>query len=210
MIESARYRARARTREGGFTLIEVMVAVVVTAIGLLGIAKIQALAYASTNSASVRSLVALQASGLAASMHANRAYWPGMAPPLVTITSNGTVSTITGGNLNSTAPGAKDCVISGQGTTGTGTVPCAPATLAANDLHTWANALNGPGLLLGLNPVTTISCPAIPLPITCQITITWNEKAVSINSQGAANTVVASGTATNGTFQPTFVLYVEP
>ena len=206
MIEPGGYRASAHARAGGFTLIEVMVAVVVTAIGLLGIAKIQALAYASTTSASVRSLVALQASGLAASMHANRAYWSnGTAPPTITITSSGTASTITGGNLNSTAPGAKDCVQSG-----TGTVPCVPATLAANDLHNWANALNGPGLLLGLNPVTTIACPISPLPVNCQITITWNEKAVSINSQGTANTVVASGNATNGTFQPTFVLYVEP
>jgi type IV pilus assembly protein PilV len=205
MIERGRYHAPARTRVGGFTLLEVMVAVVITAVGLLGIAKIQALAYASTTSASLRSLVALQASGLAASMHANRTYWSGTAPPTITITSNGTVSTITGGNLNSTAPGAKDCVQSG-----TGTVPCNPATLAANDLHNWANALNGPGMLLQLNPVTIIACPTSPLPVTCQITITWNENAVSINSQGTTNTVVASGNATNGTFQPTFVLYVEP
>src|ERR1700678_1427642 len=72
MIERGDYRASAHARAGGFTLLEVMVAVVVTAIGLLGIAKIQALAYASTTTASVRSLVALQASGLAASMHADR------------------------------------------------------------------------------------------------------------------------------------------
>ena len=90
MIERSGYRASARARAGGFTLLEVMVAVVVTAIGLLGIAKIQALAYASTTTASVRSLVALQASGLAASMHADRFYWaPGGAPVLITITGSG-------------------------------------------------------------------------------------------------------------------------
>jgi len=52
-----------------------MIALFVTAIGLLGIAKLQSLAYASTGSANIRSLVAIQAAGLAASMHANRNYW---------------------------------------------------------------------------------------------------------------------------------------
>src|SRR5258708_27544807 len=76
-----------RSRAHGFTLIEVMVALVITAIGLLGIAKIQALAYASTGSAGLRSLVALQASSLAASMHANRNYLgAGSAPTPLTIT----------------------------------------------------------------------------------------------------------------------------
>src|ERR1700675_2427505 len=65
----------------GFTLIEVLVALIITAIGLLGIAKIQALVYANTSSASARGLVAIQAAGLAAAMHANRAYWAlGLAP----------------------------------------------------------------------------------------------------------------------------------
>jgi len=206
VIDGSDYRTSARARAGGFTLIEVLVAVVVTAIGLLGIAKIQALAYASTNTASVRSLVALQASGLAASIHANRTYWAnGAAPVLFTITGSGTTSTISDNTLNTTATGPKDCYLGG-----TGTVPCAPATLAAFDLHTWANALNAKGMLFNLNPVTTISCPTSPTPINCMITITWNEKAVSINSQGVANTVVATSTATGGTFQPTYILFVEP
>jgi len=74
-----------------------MVALVITAIGLLGIAKIQALAYSSTGSAGMRSLVAVQAAGLAASMHANRNYWSGLAPPVVTITKTTIVdATMTG------------------------------------------------------------------------------------------------------------------
>jgi type IV pilus assembly protein PilV len=206
MIERGDYRASARVRAGGFTLLEVMVAVVVTAIGLLGIAKIQALAYASTTTASVRSLVALQASGLAASMHANRIYWSlGAAPILFTITGSGTTSTISDNTLNTTATTSNFCY---SGTAPTG--GCTAAQMAAFDLHTWANALNAPGMLFNLNPVTTIACPTINTPITCQITVTWNEKAVSVNSQGANNTVVANGAAQNGTFQPTYVLYVEP
>src|SRR5579862_9783339 len=78
---------RSNSRARGFTLLEVMVALMVTTIGLLGIAKLQALAYASTGSASVRSLVALQVAGLAAAMHADRGYWAaGYAPSPLIIT----------------------------------------------------------------------------------------------------------------------------
>ena len=66
-----------QTRFGarGFSLIEVLVALVVVSIGLLGIAKMQAIAYSSTGVASKRSLAAIEAASLASSMHANRAYW---------------------------------------------------------------------------------------------------------------------------------------
>jgi type IV pilus assembly protein PilV len=212
MIERGNYRAQgrasARARASGFTLLEVMVAVVVTAIGLLGIAKMQALAYASTGTASLRSLVAIQASGLAASMHANRTYWSGAAtggPPPTVITIQGINISDNGSNtLGSTATASNYCYSGGGG------APCATAVMAAFDLHTWALALNT--MLNHLNPVTTISCPTINTPITCVIQVTWNERAVSINSQGATNTQV-SNVATPGaagTFAPTYMLYVEP
>jgi type IV pilus assembly protein PilV len=204
MIERGNYRASARARAGGFTLLEVMVAVVITAIGLLGIAKIQALAYASTGTASMRSLVAIQAAGLAASMHANRTYWStGSAPTVITITGTGIVDN--GSNtLGTTATAANFCYSGGGG------APCTTDVMAAFDLHTWALALNT--MLNHLNPVTTISCPNINTPITCTIQVTWNERAVSINNQGATNTQV-SNVATagaSGTFAPTYILYVEP
>ena len=177
----------------GFTLIEVLVALIITAIGLLGIAKIQALVYANTSSASARGLVAIQAAGLAAAMHANRAYWAlGLAPTPFTIT--GTV--ISDATLAATATGATDCNF---GTAGLAP-PCTPAQLAAYDLHTWANALNG--LLPGSNPITTITC-AGTLPVNCTVQVTWNEKTVNLNARAAANTSTA-------TFVPTYTLYVQP
>jgi type IV pilus assembly protein PilV len=193
-----------RARERGFTLVEVLVALLVTAVGLLGIAKMQALAYASTGSASVRSLVALQAGGLAASMHANRSYWAGgFAPIPVTITG----TTITGGALNGeglpTGQGYFSASGLGYCQTGSGNTPCAPEFMAASDLHAYATALNG--MLNNSNPVTTITCPAVTgvVPVNCIIQVTWNEKAVSINSQSVAAT-------TQSTFTPTYTLYVEP
>jgi type IV pilus assembly protein PilV len=185
-------RSAARQGAGGFTLIEVMVALIITAIGLLGIAKIEALAFANTGSASSRSLVAIQAASLASAMHANRQYWAlGLAPTPFTIT--GTV--ISDPTLAGTALGATDCYLGGAAPP-----PCSPATLAAFDLHTWATAMNA--LLPGSNPVTTITC-AGTLPVNCTVAITWNEKTVSLNTQAAANTTAA-------TFAPTYTLYVEP
>jgi type IV pilus assembly protein PilV len=180
--------ARAR----GFTLVEVMVALVVTSIGLLGMAKLQALAYASTGSASMRSLVALQVAGLAASMHADRGYWAGGFAPPITITGTSITPA-----LNAAAATAGYCVF------GSGNTPCGTtsgdATLASYDVYTYAAALNG--MLSNSNPTTTITCAknAITATVSCTIQATWNEKTVSINSQ-----------STQGTFAPTYTLYVEP
>jgi len=191
MITPKKPTAASRTRARGFTLLEVMVSLVITSIGLLGIAKIHALAYSSTATAGVRSLVALQAAGLASSMHANRTYWAaGLAPVPVIIT--GTV--INDGTLNAAAATAGYCV------SGVGPTPCTPDLMAAFDLHTYATQLNG--ALGNSNPITTITCPVL-IPVNCTIQVTWNEKAVSINQQSVAGTSQA-------TFAPTYTLYVEP
>ena len=182
-----------RSRARGFTLLEVMVALVITAIGLLGIAKIQALAYASTGSAGLRSLVALQASSLAVTMHANRNYWgAGSAPVPLTITG------LTIGDA--TLQGIATSCVAANGPA------CDPPTLAAFDLHTYAQSLNK--LMPGSNPLTTITCP-VAIPVSCTIQVTWGEHAVSINKQSAAGTAQTTST-TDGTFSPKYMLYVEP
>ena len=196
MIPRNDSRPASPARARGFTLIEVLVALVVTGIGLLGIAKIQALVYANTGSASVRSLVAVQASGLAAGMHANRAYWSGLAPSPLTITG----TTISDNTLNTTATGVSDCNLGGA--LAPANVGCTPTQLAAFDLHAWANGING--LLPSANPTTTITCQNIP--VNCAIRITWNEKTVSLNAESAAGTTGGS----TGTFAPSYILYVEP
>ena len=193
-----RTNTQVRTRARGFTLLEVMVALMITSIGLLGIAKIQALAYATTASASLRSLVALQASSLAASMHANRNFWSlGLAAPIV-ITGAHITSDVT---MDGTAATATYCV------SGSGNTPCNFTTLAAFDLHTYAQALNS--MMLGTNPVTTITCSTAVTPISCTIRVTWAEHAVSINQQSVTGTAQTTST-TAGTFAPTYTLYVEP
>lgn len=63
------------TKVTGFTLIEVLVSVVVIAIGLLGIASLQASAIKSTTTASMRSIAAINVQTLVAKMRANNSFW---------------------------------------------------------------------------------------------------------------------------------------
>ena len=178
---------RPRTPQRGFSLLEVLVALVIIGVGMLGIAKIQALAYASTGTASERSLAAIEAASLAASMRANRGYWT-VAPTPLTITVTGTVLASTDGTLI----GAYNCI------SGSGPTPCAKNVLAGYDLQQWVTALNA----LLPNVTGTISCPtpAAASPIACTIQISWSERYTAINSQSAGNTMAA----------PTYTLYVEP
>ena len=176
---------------GGFSLVEVLVTVIIIAVGLLGIAKMQALALSSTGVASVRSLAALEAASLAASMHANRAYW---AQGGVAVAPGVTVVGTTISDPTLAAPA--DC------TTASGVNPpaCPPAVLAAYDVQRWAATVSA----LLPSPASTITCSnVVNAPIDCTIQISWGENAVAMNRQG---------TSTAGaTFNlPTYTLYVEP
>lgn len=194
----------------GFTMIEVMVALVVTAIGLLGIAKMQSLAFASTGTASVRSVITIEAASLASLMRANRSYW-GAAGPNVWAGATPNTIVITNSNLAG-APAVliDDATLNTAAATATFTnnlcasggasAPCNSALLAGNDLHIWADGLFN--LLPKLAITTSINCPIVT-PVNCVITMTWTEKTVAINGQGqgALNTAISA---------PQYILYVQP
>ena len=171
----------AQARARGFSLVEVMVALVVCAVGLLGLAKMESLALSSTSVASSRSIAAIEASSLAAAMHANPGYWAaGFAPP-VTL-----VSAAPANNFSTAAP----CLTAGAGS-------CIPSAMAFYDLQQWAISLNAvlPGYL------ATVSCSVTGFPVSCTIQIQWTENAVAVS---AAQTGIGSLAA------PTYVLYVQP
>lgn len=174
--------------ERGFSLIEVLVALIVIAVGLLGIGKMQALALASTHSASMRSLAAIEAASLAASMHADRDFWDA-TPPVTT--------TVSGTSVTSTTSGFPAASANCQAVA----VPCTPTSLASYDLDQWVLALNQ--LLPDVS--ATINCPNQTPPLSCTIQISWSEKAVAINTTEAQS--VAS---TEQFDNPTYTLYVEP
>lgn len=184
-FERARSRAAwatgpARRHARGFSLMEVMVALVVSTVGLLGLAKMEALALSSTGVASSRSLAAIEASSLAAAMHANPGYWAaGIAPPSIVISS-----------ASNPYSAAAPCTLTGPSS-------CVPAAMAANDLNQWASAVDAvlPGYL------ATISCSQANFPVTCTIQLQWTENGVAVNAQQTQMSSLAT---------PTYVLFVQP
>jgi type IV pilus assembly protein PilV len=174
----------------GFSLVEVMVALVVCAIGLLGLAKMESLAVSSTSVAAARSIAAIQASSLAAAMHADRGYWAsGTAPASTTVTVINNTTTISSPVLSSAPP--NNCSVPGSSS-------CTADQMAAFDVQQWAASLQA--LLPG--SFSTITCTtATTVPVTCTIQIQWTENAVAANVQQ---------TNINSLQTPTYVLYVQP
>jgi len=132
-----------------------MVALIVVSVGLLGLAKMESLALSSTSVAGSRSIAAIQASSLAAAMHANPGYWAAGAAPATT-----SISYTSAGVLHITDPGlaaAATCLTQG-------TASCVPGVL--------------PGYLATVNCTITVG-----IPVTCTIQIQWSENAVAGNSQ---------------------------
>ncbi len=182
------------SRNRGFSLVEVMVALTVTAVGLLGLAKMESLAVSSTAVASARSIAAIQASSLAAAMHANRGYWAaGVAPASTTVTALlGSAPTISDAGLSSAPPPPGDCSVPAAAGT------CTANQMAAFDVQQWAAGLEA--LLPG--SFSTITCTTIvTTPVTCTIQIQWTENGVAAN---------ALQTNINALQTPTYVLYVQP
>jgi type IV pilus assembly protein PilV len=198
---------RRMRQQRGFTLIEVMVAVIVMCAGLLGVAKMQALALASTNVANVRSVVAIEAASLAATMHENRAYWAVLEPTAntngtITITSTGPTATPTITAADTAFATTQDCT-SGGGTKTSASLPWCntSAKVAAYDLQQWANAVNK----VMPNYTATIVCNN-STPVSCTVQVTWTERAVALNKQE----VSATGSSSSYLQAPTFTLFVEP
>jgi type IV pilus assembly protein PilV len=202
----------------GFSLVEVMVAVVVICVGLLGIAKMEALSQSNMTTSRLRSLAAFEAAGLAAAMHTNRAYWAS-TPANYTITVNPAAATViasSDGALQAQAsadyaagPAAANGATGLNACVGTnaGLAVCANSTnLAAYDVARWAYSLKG----LLPNPTASISCPNVAgaaAPTNCTIQIQWTERAVSMTTQEAQQQAAGN----NGQFEtPTYLLYVEP
>jgi type IV pilus assembly protein PilV len=206
----------ADARARGFSLVEVMVAVVVICIGLLGVAKMQALALSNSTTSRLRALAAIQAAGLAAAMHSNREYWAGATPPVTTTFNAGGAGQFvsTDAALQAAANAAlpvglntpdtvQSCVGTANATAVCGGI-AGVVNLAAFDLARWAASLNA----LLPNPQATLSCPVVAgAPPSCTIVISWSERAVAINQQEV------QAEAANGASNienPSYLLYVEP
>lgn len=178
----------ASRNQRGFSLVEVLVALLVIAFGLLGVAGMQALSIGNTSTANLRSIAALQASSMAAAMSSNEGYWQ---TPQTTTTVTVVGTTITGTGMATSAPST--CVASSSTPTA-----CTALQMAEADLSTWGQTLaavlpNGTG---------TINC-TLPAnqPVFCQIVVTWTEKNYAQNQVSSL---------TNASFQHDFEMTVQP
>jgi type IV pilus assembly protein PilV len=161
----------------GFSLVEVMVALIIISVGLLGIAKLQALMLSNTGASRTRALAALEASSIAATMHADRDYWAGATPPTTT-----TVNDIVGSegitSTDAVLQTSPDCTLGGAD------APCSWAKIAAYDLHNWMGdmftTLPGSSTLIACAPTLGV--------VNCTISISWQEKTGAANGQEATNT----------------------
>jgi type IV pilus assembly protein PilV len=172
-------------RSKGFNLIEAMVALVVISVGMLGIAKMQALALASTGTAKIRSLAAIQAASLASTVRADRAYWSAITNTVTVGFLNGAVAATDGALTVS-----PNCLASGGCT--------AVSDMTAFDLKDWATSIAAQmpnqSSLVCTGPATAT------VPVTCKIQINWSENRVAVNTQSAAELPLATQ----------YTLYVEP
>ena len=127
----------------GFTLIEAMVALVVLAVGMLGIAGLYVMTLRSGGGAIYRMQAVNLASDLADRIRANR-----------------------GANVSYAGVAAdNNCY-------GAGSVDCAPGLMAANDLFVWQNQVVAT-LPNGNSAVTVTPGAAVTDPFIYTITITW-------------------------------------
>lgn len=154
----------------GFSLVEVMVALIIVCVGLLGIAKLQALMLSNTGASRTRALAALEASSIAATMHANRAYWTGT--PATTTTVNDTTASKGITSTDSTLQTTPNCLLGGSD------APCTAAKMAAYDMQQWLK-----DMYFTLPGSTSIIACATNIVVSCTVTITWQENTVASNSQ---------------------------
>ncbi len=130
-------------RADGFTMVEAMVALVVLAVGMLGIAGLYVTTLRSGGGAIYRMQAVNLASDMADRIRANRT-----------------------ANLAYLGPAAdNNCY-------GAGAVDCAPALMAANDLLVWQNQIAAI-LPTGNGAVNVVPGAALTDPFTYTITITW-------------------------------------
>jgi type IV pilus assembly protein PilV len=175
------------TRTPGFSLVEVMIALIIISVGLLGIAKLEAVVLSSTGTSRLRALVALQAESLADAMHADRDFWNGTSGDWTSTV--GVTVTVTNGIASVGATNSAH-LSSALSSPPTCTTTCIPANLAGYDLLQWASGNAGIGGLAQLlkNSTSSITCLAATAtnPASCTVTINWNETTVAANQQEAA------------------------
>lgn len=187
---------KSRKLSAGFSLLEVLISLVIISLGILGITGLLIKGMSNAKSANQRTVAAMEASSLAASMYTNRAFWASTTTPISFSTqwsaSKPTVASSVG--ISFIDPASCDDVSS----------KCSSAQIAGADAQGWANSINN----ALANGASTISCNprtdgAFKIN-SCDITLSWTEKFVDTSN----GSTTKSSSSTSGT--RSYTLHVEP
>ena len=155
-----------RSRNRGFTLVEMLVALVVLSVGMLGIAGLFTVSLRSGGSAIQRMQAVNLAADMADRIRANR--------------RAGTAYTAA-----ATATGTdKNCI-------GASAVVCTTADMAATDIYVWKKAITAAfkgGTATGQVDYAAATLPT--LPATYTITVSWKEQAQASDENESTQSVV--------------------
>jgi type IV pilus assembly protein PilV len=157
-----------RIHQRGFTLLEVLIALVIFSLGLLGMAGLLTVSVKTNHSAYLRSQAFLLAQDMADRMRANG---PGMWKNKYTLNTIATSGTPTAVAFTALTP-TTSCQSS-----------CDETQLATRDLLVWQNQLveflPNVGAAIACAAPGTTGNPKAPYPQTCEIQISWTQLAIA-------------------------------
>jgi type IV pilus assembly protein PilV len=153
-------------KQSGFTLLEVMVAIVVLSLGLLGLAGLQAATLRNNQIAYYRAIAIQQTYDMADRIRANQA---GVCPRPPN-TAGACIQPSEYRNLTASVPADPDCV----------TNTCSPAQIAVADHSQWNNnnarmLPGGVGTVVCEDGAVGAGCTAATGNWVFRVTISWNE-----------------------------------
>jgi len=161
----------------GFTLIEVLIALVILSIGLLGMAGIQLQGLRGTTSSTLRSDATILANDIAERIHTNKdgvIFNNNINPAQNQIYSNVDTSAI-----NCAAPPTLCSASPGTPAVAACAAPLGPNSMAASDIFEFACGLTGTGgvnnLLPGGSATITCDTPGCPFGSLLTLNVNWSE-----------------------------------
>lgn len=178
-------------------MLEAIVAVIITSVGLLGVAALQGTAIGHTKKASDRTVAAAQLANLVSRMKSSQSYWQTIPNDFsITIAADGTIAG--GAEGTALAAEATDCFVAA----------CAsPRAIVAHNLRKWAADGGNVDTTSGfadrlINPTTTISRVDASLPVQLDVVLGWDQKAMTTGFNMAGSHVAITSSNYQIRIQP--------
>lgn len=156
------------TKQKGFSMLEVLIALVIILFGILGAEGVQLSAINNANIAKQKSLAAMVVSNMVARMQGNSKFWAKNTTSYSSIAASNTAPTNACSSI------------------------CTPANLAGHDRDVLSNDLYNTGLSGASGSIAYVAGSS---PASYNIILTWNAKNVDNVSTTASNTIVNYNTS---------------